>query len=310
MKLMYFNDYRLGVLKGDTVVDITTLVSKIAHTGPGDLISGLIAAWAVWRAPIEKAVAEGSGLPLTQIRIRPPLPRPGNIDCMAVNYMEDGTRKEPAPINAFHKASSCIIGHGETMVLPDIPATIFEGEAELALVIGKRASHVPAARAMEYVFGYLNFIDGSARGLIPTNNSFYQMKSRASFAPIGPYLVTADEIADPQNLQVRLWVNGALKQNFSTSDMAHKIARCVEWVSSIHDLEPGDIIATGTNHRGLSAFQDGDTVELECEGLGKLRIKVRDDLKRSWARDTRLEHEQKGLEGLTPQLTGKYAKPA
>ncbi len=106
MKLMYFNDYRLGVLKGDTVVDITTLVSKIAHTGPGDLISGLIAAWAVWRAPIEKAVAEGSGLPLTQIRIRPPLPRPGNIDCMAVNYMEDGTSKEPAPINAFHKASS------------------------------------------------------------------------------------------------------------------------------------------------------------------------------------------------------------
>ena len=310
MKLVYFNDFRLGVLKGDEVVDITNVVSKIPHTGPGDLISGLIARWADWRAPIEQAVAAGTGLPLAQVKLRAPLPKPGNIDCMAVNYMEDGTRKEPAPINAFHKASSCVIGPGDTMLLPDIPASIFEGEAELALVIGKHASHVPAARAMEYVFGYLNFIDGSARGVIPTNNSFYQMKSRASFAPIGPYLVTADEISDPQNLQIRLWVNGTLKQNFNTNDMAHKIARCVEWVSSIHDLEPGDIIATGTNHRGLSAFQDGDTVELECEGLGKLRVKVRDDLKRSWARDTRLEHEQMGLEGLTPQLTGKYAKPA
>lgn len=90
--------------------------------------------------------------------------------------------------------------------------------------------------------------------------------------------------------------------------MAHKIPRCIEWVSSIHALEPGDILATGTNHRGLSAFQDGDKVELEVEGMGRLTIGVKDDLKRTWARDTRLEHEQKGLTGTTPQLTGKYAK--
>lgn len=308
MKLMYFNDYRLGVLKGETVVDVTSVVSKIAHTGPGDLMNGLIARWADYKTPIDKAVADGTGLPVAQVKIRPPLPKPVNIECMAVNYMEDGTRKEAAPINAFHKSPSCVIGHGETMVLPDIPATIFEGEAELALIIGKPASNVPAARAFDYIFGYTNFIDGSARGVVPTTNSFYQMKSRATFAPIGPYLVTADELKDPQNVQVKLWVNGTLKQNFNTSDMAHKIARCVEWVSSIHDLEPGDIIATGTNHRGLSAFQDNDTIELECEGLGKLTIKVRDQLKRSWARESRLDRENKGLEGLTPQLTGKYAK--
>ena len=308
MKLMYFNDYRLGVLKGETVVDVTSVVSKIAHTGPGDLMNGLIARWADYKTPIDKAVADGTGLPVAQVKIRPPLPKPVNIECMAVNYMEDGTRKEAAPINAFHKSPGCVIGHGETMVLPDIPATIFEGEAELALIIGKPASNVPAARAFDYIFGYTNFIDGSARGVVPTTNSFYQMKSRATFAPIGPYLVTADELKDPQNVQVKLWVNGTLKQNFNTSDMAHKIARCVEWVSSIHDLEPGDIIATGTNHRGLSAFQDNDTIELECEGLGKLTIKVRDQLKRSWARESRLDRENKGLEGLTPQLTGKYAK--
>jgi 2-keto-4-pentenoate hydratase/2-oxohepta-3-ene-1,7-dioic acid hydratase in catechol pathway len=255
-------------------------------------------------------VARGDGPSVMRVKIRPPLPKPVNVECMAVNYMEDGTRKAPAPINAFHKSPGAIIGHGDTMVLPDIPATIFEGEAELALVIGKHASGVSASRAMDYVFGYTNFIDGSARGVVPETNSFYQMKSRATFAPLGPFLVTADEVPDPHKLQIKLWVNDTLKQNFNTDDMAHKIPRCIEWMTAIHDLEPGDILATGTNHRGLSAFQDGDKVDLECEGLGKLTISIRDDLKRTWSRDSRLDRERKGLTGITPQLTGKYAKTA
>jgi len=308
MKLVYFNDFRLGVLKGDTVVDVTTVVRKIPHTGPGDLMNGLIARFPEFRGALQRAAADGVGVPVAQVKLLPPLPKPVNVDCMAVNYMEDGTRKEPAPINAFHKSPGCIVGHGDTMVLPDIAATIFEGEAELAFVIGKRASNVSQARAMEHVFGYVNFIDGSARGVLPPGNTFYQMKSRASFAPLGPYLVTADEIKDPHKLQVRLWVNGVLKQNYNTDDMANKIPRIIEWISSIHDLEPGDVIATGTNHRGLSAFMDGDTVELETDGLGRLAVKVRDELKRTWSRETRLEREQKGLKGTTPQLTGKYAQ--
>jgi hypothetical protein len=101
-------------------------------------------------------------------------------------------------------------------------------------------------------------------------------------------------------------VNGEVKQNFNTSDMAHKIPRCIEWVTSIHTLEPGDVLATGTNHRGLSAFQDGDRIELETEGLGRLHVNVRDELKRTWARETRLDRQQKGQEGQTPQLTGRY----
>jgi Fumarylacetoacetate (FAA) hydrolase family len=90
--------------------------------------------------------------------------------------------------------------------------------------------------------------------------------------------------------------------------MAHKIPRCIEWVTSIHTLLPGDILATGTNHRGLSSFMDGDVVELETEGLGKLRFNVRDELKRTWSRETRLDRQKKGQEGPTHQLTGKYAK--
>jgi 2-keto-4-pentenoate hydratase/2-oxohepta-3-ene-1,7-dioic acid hydratase in catechol pathway len=309
MKLLFFDDFKLGVLKGDSIIDVSEVVREIPHIGPHDLISGVIERFTDYRGALERTTASGKGLAVSTVRIRPPLPRPVNIDCMAVNYMEDGTRKEPAPINAFHKSPGAVIGDNDTMVLPDVPAAIFEGEAEIAVVIGKRAANVPAAKAMDYVFGYINFIDGSARGLPPAGNTFYQMKSRATFAPLGPYIVTADEIAEPHTLQVRLWVNGTLMQNYSTSDMAHKIPRCIEWVSSIHPLEPGDVLACGTNHRGLNPFQDGDLVELETEPLGRLHVKIRDDLKRTWAQETRLQRQEKGLEGFTPQLTGKYAKP-
>ncbi|MGH7796449.1 MAG: fumarylacetoacetate hydrolase family protein [Candidatus Binatia bacterium] len=308
MKILFFDDFKLGVVKDDTVVDVSEVVRDIPHTGPHNLISGLIERFSEYRGALEQTAAAGKGTPLAAVRIRPPLPQPVNIDCMAVNYMEDGTRKEPAPINAFHKSPGCVIGDGDTMVLPDVPATIFEGEAELALVIGKRAANVPAAKAMDYVFGYVNFIDGSARGLPPSGNTFYQMKSRDTFAPIGPYIVTADEVKDPHALQVRLWNNGTLMQNYNTSDMAHKIPRCIEWISSIHALEPGDVLALGTNHRGLNPFQDGDLIEIETEPLGRLRVKIRDNLNRTWKRETRLQRQEKGLEGNTPQLTGKYAK--
>lgn len=308
MKLMFFNDFRLGVVRNDEVVDVMSVVEAVPRIGPHDLIAGVIEHFDSFRSKLEEAAQKGKGIALSGVQVRPPLPRPRNIVCMAVNYMEDGTRTEPAPINAFTKSPNAIIGPGETMKLPDAPATVFEGEAEVAVVIGKRTSNVKAADAMGHIFGYVNFIDGSARGLPPAGNVFYQMKSRDTFAPIGPYIVTADEIADPHKLQVKLSVNGTVMQNFNTDDMAHKIPRCIEWVSAIHTLDPGDILATGTNHRGLNAFQDGDTVDLEAQGLGRLTFNVSDPLKRTWSRETRLERANKGLEGLTPQLTGKYAK--
>jgi 2-keto-4-pentenoate hydratase/2-oxohepta-3-ene-1,7-dioic acid hydratase in catechol pathway len=307
MKLAFFDDYRLGIVSGDTVVDVTDVVKDIPRLGPQDVMRGLIERFDSYRDKL--AAAKGQGKPLAQVKLRPPLPRPSSIICMAVNYMEDGTLPEPAPINAFMKVPGSIIGDGDTMVLPDMAASVFEGEAELAVVIGKKATRVSAADAMSYVFGYTNFIDGSARGVVPPTNVFYQMKARDTFAPIGPYIVTADEIKDPHKLQIKLTNNGVLMQNFNTDDMAHKIPRCIEWVTSIHTLEPGDIVATGTNHRGLNPFMDGDKIELTCEGCGTLHITVRDDLKRTWARITRLQHKESGAEGVhTKQTGGKYAK--
>jgi len=308
MKLAFFDDFKLGVIAGGSVVDVTDIVKDISRLGPQDVMRGVIERFDGLKGQFADAAAKRRGKPVSQVRFRPPLPRPENIICMAVNYMEDGTLAEPAPINAFMKSPSAIIGDGDTMVLPDMPATIFEGEAELAVVIGKQASHVKATDAMSYVFGYTNFIDGSARGVVPPTNVFYQMKSRDTFAPIGPYIVTADEIKEPHKLQIRLTNNGIVMQDFNTDDMAHKISRCIEWVTSIHTLQSGDILATGTNHRGLNPFMNGDKIELACEGCGTLHITVRDDLNRTWSRITRLQHKQSGAEGAhTKQTSGKYA---
>ncbi len=311
MKLCYFNDFRLGVVSGDNVVDITDSLSHLPHRDSRDLIVGLIADWDNLKATVEQAAASGGGVPLAGVTFCPPMPLPGKIDCMAVNYMENGLLEKAAPINAFHKTPASLIGHGGTMVLPDAPAGIFEGEAELALVIGKRACNVSQADAMDHVFGYMNFIDGSARDLPPPGNIFFQAKSRDTFAPTGPFLVTADEVDDPNNLDVRLTVNGTVYQDFNTDDMANKIPRCIEWLSAIHTLEPGDIVATGTNHQGLNPFQDGDKVTLEVQGMGELAFSVSDPLKRTWARVTRAGHRESGEPGAyTPQLTGKHAKSA
>ena len=283
MKLVMFNDFVPGVLSGDRVVDISSVVAGIPHMSPQELMAGIIADFDSLRAKIDDVVAASDGVQRTEVRLRPPLPKPQQIVAMAANYMEHGARTAPALINAFLKSPNSIIGDGDTIVLPDAPAAIFHHEAELGLVIGREATNVDAKDAYDHIFGYLNFIDGSARGL--GNGSFFQGKSWDTFGPIGPCIVTADEIADPQDLNVRLWVNGTLRQNFSTSDMAYNIARCIEWASGITTLEPGDLVATGTNHQGLGAMQDGDMIEMHIDGLDKMTVNVTDELKREWSRE-------------------------
>ena len=203
------------------------------------------------------------------------------------------------------------------MVLPDVPATIFEGEAELAVVIGKRASNVKAADAMDYIFGYTNFIDGSARGLPPAGNVFFQMKSRDTFAPIGPYLVTKDEIPDPQQT-----ADPAVEQRHLDAELQHQRHGAQDpALHRVADLDPHPGARRHRRHRHqpprAQSFMDGDKIELEIDGLGRLAFNVKDELKRTWGRETRLQMHEKAAQktpgnypDITPQLTGKHAPAA
>lgn len=304
MKIAQFNDFRLGVVSEGYVVDVSGVVEAWGIWS-GDM-SEIISRWDEFAAPLEEAATEGQKLDIHDVRFRQPVPKPLNIDCMALNYIEDGSGVPPAPINGFAKSPNSLIGDNDTMVFPDVPGTVFEGEAELGVIIGRRAFGVSAEDANDYIFGYTNLIDGSVRGLGPERNNFYQMKSRETFCSMGPWIVTADEVPDAHALSIRLWNNGVLMQDFNTRDMAYDIGRSIEFVSSLHTLEPGDVLATGTNHLGLHPFQHGDLIVLEVDGLGRLRMGVNDALNRTWNRETRGERMALGLEPISPQTGGKY----
>ncbi|MBA66610.1 MAG: fumarylacetoacetate hydrolase family protein [SAR202 cluster bacterium] len=305
MKLLLFDDYQLGVLNKDgNVVNVSQEIENFEKMPPNIRVVEVINNWSEYQPKFNDCIEKKPGTDLSGHKIRPPLPKPGKMVCMAVNYMENGTRSEPAPINAFLKSPNSVIGDGDTIEMSEQDAIVFEHEAELAMIIGKEAKNAKQDDWRDYIFGYMNFIDVSSRGLgAPPMDSFFAMKSPNTSAPMGPFIVTADEIPDPLNLDVKLWVNGKLRQDYHTSDMAHKIPRCIEWTSSITKLNPGDIVPTGTNHRGLGPIHDGDKIEMEIENMGKLTVFVKDSLKRQWADETRLERQEKGeQETMAPRI--------
>ena len=279
MKLALFNDYRPGLIRNDRLIDVSLVTETLGYHSPQEMMTMLITGWETFGPRLETAAAGQQGVPLDTVRLRPPLPRPGQLVCLAGNYIEP-RKPERTLFNAFLKSNTALIGHNDTAELPAAEATVFHFEPELALVIGKQASRIKAAEAMDYVFGYTQFIDGSARGL---PGSFFLGKSWHTFAPMGPALVTADEISDPNQLSVRLWVNDNLKHDFSTREMDRHVPELLEEVTRVVTLEPGDVVSTGTHHEALSPIQDGYRVRLNIEGLGPpLMIQVRDPLKRSW----------------------------
>lgn len=285
MKLALFDDFRLGVIEGDRITDAMSAVEGMSFRRPQDLMEEVIINWDEMRPRIESAVAGQDGVGLGSVRLRPPVPRPPKLICAAVNYLEFGQR-EPAVLDAFLKSPTAVIGSGDTCELPPAPASVFHHEPELAFIIGREASKVEQDDALSYIFGYTNFLDMSARGLPgAVGNSFFLGKCWDTFAPMGPALVTADEIADPQELQVRLWNNDEPRHDFPTSDMAHKIPELISEISKITTLEPGDVIATGVNHQHIGAIQNGDVLRMEIEGLGPpLIINVSDPSGREWPR--------------------------
>ena len=279
MKLALFNDYVPGVVNGDRIVDISDIVGPtLMNLPPADRTPALIADFDRLRAKITES-AGSQGLPLAQVQLRAPVPRPSKMLFGIGNYRENVDGKIP-PLGLFLKSPSAILDPGGTVKLPPIDAIIFHHEAELAFVIGKRGKDIPEAEALDYVFGYTCVVDVSARGL--GGGVLFIDKSPDTFCPMGPWIVTRDEVPDPQKLSVKFWENDELRQDYNTDDMEHPIREIIAWASKIATLEVGDVFACGTNHQGLGPMQDGETGTIEIERIGRMSVKVKDPEKRRW----------------------------
>jgi len=288
MKLVLFRrggaDPCPGLLSERGVVDISAVVRR-NHT-PQLTMEGIIDDFDRLRQQLAALERDAPAAPLATVRLMAPLPPPHKILCALANYWEHAQR-EPRALNMFLKNPDAVIGPGDTIVLPEFTEPwMFMHEAELALVIKGPAKNLRRDDWQGAVFGYTALIDVSARGegRRTWKAGSWLGKSFDTFAPVGPCIVTADEIPDPNNLVVRFWKDGQLRHNYNTDDMEHRVPELVEFASSIMTLNSGDLIACGTNHEGLGALQDGESVEIEIERIGRMRLDVVDPLKRSWER--------------------------
>jgi 2,4-diketo-3-deoxy-L-fuconate hydrolase len=250
-----------------------------------DLIQGGGPALALARKTVASAKARSS-IPLSRVKVLAPIPRPGKIWCSGLNYRghieENPKARLLADPRFFSKLPECVIGPGEAIRHPG-PRFQVDWEVELAVVFGRRGYRLTQERALQHVFGYTILHDVSARYVQFKDNNEQMGKNFSTFSPMGPCLVTRDEIPVPEKLRLTLKVNGAVKQDFDNSDWCFPLARLIEWVSMGLPLEPGDVLSTGTG-KGIGAFaqppcylQPGDVAELEIGGIGKLVNLVKAD---------------------------------
>lgn len=284
MRIATFDDQRMGVVAKDgTMVDITDLLQQYDPLGPEDLLPDLITHYGDLKAELEKRSAAGGGKPLDQVKLQSPVTRPTKIICLIGNYRE-GTDRPMQILDIFFKSQEGIVGDGDTVVLPPHQADIFHHEAEIAVVIGRTAKDLSESAAMDAIFGYTGYNDVSARGLGRKGINSFLGKSFDTFAGFGPWIVTADEIPDPQKLHITVDVNGERRQDYSTSDMERPIKELMTYISSVTTLNPGDVICCGTNHQGLGSMQEGDDVTTTVEGIGGFTLHTKDEHERAWQR--------------------------
>ncbi|MBN2470856.1 MAG: fumarylacetoacetate hydrolase family protein [Anaerolineae bacterium] len=273
-------EFRLGVKRSGGFFDVRAVAADTrSHTIPLTM-DALLAGGPAAAAALERFVLDHPAVPLldeSQLTYGPCVPHPGKIICLGMNYQRHTARLEPgqqpAPI-LFAKYNNSLAAAGEVIPLPPI-AIEYDYEAELAVIIGRRAQNVSEAEALDYVFGYCNANDLSARELQRRTSQWMLGKMLDKFFPLGPYLVTADEVPDPQALSIRAWVNGELGQDATTAEMIFSVAYLVSYMSRYFTLEAGDVIATGTPDRvsrpEKTWLKAGDLVEIEVQGLGRLK---------------------------------------
>ena len=266
-----------GVLRDREVV-------CLAGLGIPDLLSlirGGTQSLARARAWVAEAPADAI-VPLESVRLLAPLPRPPKVICVGLNYRdhaEESNMPIPSVPTIFAKFPTAVIGPDASIVLPK-SSTRPDYEAEFAFVIGEGGRHIPASAWQEHVFGYTMLNDVSARDYQLATSQWMMGKTFDTFAPMGPWLVTADEIADPHALDISLTLNGVQMQNSNTRNLIFRIPELIEFLSSVFTLEPGDVVSTGTpSGVGFARkppvyLQPGDEVVVRVEGLGELRNPV------------------------------------
>ncbi|HZR71066.1 MAG TPA: fumarylacetoacetate hydrolase family protein [Burkholderiales bacterium] len=268
-----------GVIRGDDVSD----VSGSPELAGG--IPGLLAGGSRALAALHDAAARARRVPLADVRLLAPIARPPKFLAIGLNYAdhvkEAGLEPPTFPV-FFNKQTTCVVGPGDAIHRPRVSA-LLDYEGELGVVIGRRCRHVPAERAREVIGGYLVVNDVTVRDWQFKAPTMTLGKSFDTHGPIGPWLVTADEIADPQDLRIRTWVNGELVQDASTREMIFGVAEQIATLSTAFTLEPGDVISTGTPagvgivRKPMLLLKAGDVVRVEVEGVGAIENPVIDE---------------------------------
>jgi 2-keto-4-pentenoate hydratase/2-oxohepta-3-ene-1,7-dioic acid hydratase in catechol pathway len=272
MRFLVYDNNQLAVIVKNDVIDITDLVDQHGRNPAGPLATLLeqdnnnVARFAP-----EQLI----GRPhwdLAQVKPSAPLPRPGKIIGAPVNYLdhkaEMAVPQTIAEYGIFLKAASSVIGPGNAIRLPYLDKRI-DHEGELAVILGRTARNVSVDEALDYVFGYTCSLDITVR----SSEDRSTRKSFDTFTPLGPWVVTPDEVGDPHNLELRCWVNDELRQQANTRDLIFNVAELIAYTSSVMTLWPGDVILTGTP-AGVGPIVDGDRVVVEIEKVGRLEVSV------------------------------------
>lgn len=289
MKFINWRDnggIRLGILTDRGVLQVADAADALRMNVPltlPDVMAGGDEAMEAMVTLVERAAGTPNAAVYTavdELDLAPCIPNPGKIICIGLNYSkhaeETGARIPESPI-LFNKFNNALSGHGDEVIIPKVTTKV-DYEAELTIVIGKQAKDVTEQEALSYVFGYCCANDISARDLQARTRQWLLGKSCDGFAPIGPFVATADEIRDPNDLKIQTIVNGESRQSSSTADMIFSCRTLISYISQHMTLLPGDIILTGTPEGVIVGYpperqtylQDGDVVTIAIEGLGEL----------------------------------------
>lgn len=284
MKLVSFNDYRVGVVVDNQVFDITASLPAALDLLPQQRMRWLIEHWKDAQVLVNQALRTAPGLALDAVSLLAPVPAPAHVFAAPANYQkhigELGTRavtkggRSAREQGFFLKASASVVGAGQAITLPKCSLRRFDHESELAVVIGRYGRNIRREDAMDYVFGYSCLMDLTMRIEPGTGEEERSMrKSFASFTPLGPWIVTPDEVGDPGVLSNRLYVNDEIRQDANTRDLIVGVAELIELISSVLPIQPGDVIATGTPE-GVGPIVAGDKVRIEIERVGQMNLPV------------------------------------